>query len=172
MSDFLAFVVTFGGVLALAAIVAATLLRDAGIGLAQKMILPAAMLGLGLYAPLSVNEMLGRPIATTMARLPDKATLIAYVPHDEAGLVDLWLTDGGVVPRAFEVTLDPQTKKTLREAGEKLAQGRGVALRKARVDVGHLAASGAAPANTDIGGGIAAGYVIDESASSTLPPKD
>jgi hypothetical protein len=132
MSYFLSFALTFGGVLALSAVVAAILIRSADVRLAWKMILPGAILGPGLYAPFAVDAMLGRPIATTFAALPERGELVAYVARDEARLVDLWLMDGGPVPRSYEIPLDARTRKTLRQASEQLARGAAVALRKAR----------------------------------------
>jgi len=51
--------------------------------------------------------MLGFP---TNAIPPAQAELLAYVPHDDKGRVDIWLRVGDQ-PRAYDVVLDDSLKR-------------------------------------------------------------
>ena len=158
---FLPFALALGGFLACGAVSAAWLFRLSGAPLALKVILPAAMLALALYAPFAAQSMFGRPIAAAFADLPDRADLIAFYPHDEAHSVDLWLVVGGET-RAYQVPLTKTTKKTLADAREALGKGRLVRLKKATKG----------DAKTTIIGDDDPGYILDDAAISRLPPKD
>ena len=100
MSHYLHFVIAFGALLALMCVIAAWLFRTASAPLSAKIILPSLAVLLGCYAPFAVSEMMGFPVAASMAELPDRAELVAFVAHDQDEVVDLWLRDGDL-PRAL-----------------------------------------------------------------------
>ena len=127
-----------------------------------KAALPILAVALACAAPLEVDPMMGFPVTVSVETLPDRAQLIAFVPHDEAELVDLWLRCGEEPPRAFETRLDERMKKTLREARQELDDGRPAMLAKRK----SAAGSRAGLANDENE------YVLDDSARSTLPPKE
>ena len=178
MSDFAAFALQFGGLLALMALSTAWLFRTSSSPLWTKLAMPALMVATACYAPWAVNDMLGFPITVSMADLPERAELVAFAPRDEEQRVDLWLAtqecfqfwgcaanDG---PRAYETVLTPSLKKTLREAGETIGRGGRAVLTKhgAKVDKGHGSDALAISADDQTT------YVLDPSSLSTLPPKE
>jgi ribose/xylose/arabinose/galactoside ABC-type transport system permease subunit len=65
-----AFVLSFGTMLALTAIVAAWLFRTTPAPLWVKLIVPAALVSLACYAPGTVSAMLGLPVMVTFDELP------------------------------------------------------------------------------------------------------
>jgi hypothetical protein len=163
-----AFVLSFGAMLALTAIVAAWLFRTTPAPLWLKLILPAALVALACYAPGTVNAMLGLPVTASFDELPDRAELVAFVAHDEKGVADLWLRDSEI-PRAYEVALDPTMKKTLRETQERQAKGERVMLMK-RGTGGHKSGARHAVEAPSIVEDQSA-YVIDDKAWR-LPKKE
>ena len=162
------FVLSFGAMLALTAVVAAWLFRTTPAPLWAKLIIPAALVSLACYAPGTVNAMLGLPVTVSFDQLPERAELVAFVAHDEAGVADLWLREGDI-PRAYETKLDANMKKTLREAEERQAQGQRTMLMKrgngGRKREGHHAVE--APSITD----DQSAYAIDDKAWA-LPKKE
>ncbi len=124
-----AFVLSFGAMLALTAVVAAWLFRTTPAPLWVKLIIPAALVSLACYAPGTVNAMLGLPVTATFDELPQRAELVAFVAHDDAGVADLWLREGDI-PHAYETALTANMKKTLREAQERQAHGQRTMLMK------------------------------------------
>lgn len=129
MTFFANFWVSFGCILALSAVVIAWLFRTTGAPLAAKIAVPALLVTLACYSPLAINQMLGLPLTASLASLPDRAELLAFLPHDEQHQVDLWL-NAGDVPRAYETPLTNAMKATLREAAKEMAQGHRVMLAK------------------------------------------
>lgn len=166
MSHYLHFVIAFGALLALMCVIAAWLFRTASAPLSAKIIVPSLAVLLGCYAPFAVSEMMGFPVAASMAELPDRAELVAFVAHDQDEVVDLWLRDGDI-PRAYVTKLTPRMKKTLREAEEAMARGEHAALRKEE----RARPQGLRGDPLGIGDDQRM-YELDESALSTLPPKD
>ena len=167
MTVFSTFALSFGALLACMAVVAAWLFRTASAPMAVKMVVPLSAVALACYTPFKVNALLGYPAAVTFRELPEKAELVAYIPQDEAGLVDLWLRlDPSLPPRAFETRLTSGMKAALRAASTALMRGRPVALKKTDGSDGR-------PKGADkFGiGDDDSGYVLDESAMSALPAK-
>jgi len=156
------FVLTFGLMLASMAVMASWLFRSAGAPLWAKVGLPAIIVALACVAPLEVSPMMGLPVTVSLEALPDHAELVAFVPHDEANLVDLWLRCGQGPARSYETRLDEQMKKTLRQAQQELDNGRPAMLAK-RKTVAALA-NGLPDDQTE--------YVLDVSVRSALPPKE
>lgn len=172
MTYFAQFAITLGAALVLVAIIAGWLFRSADIWLGWRLALPAALVALACYTPWTVKAMMGLPVESAMAALPEEAQLIAFVPHDADGRVDLWIIAGPVV-RAYEIPLDKQTKATLREASNDLAQGKPVFIKKRHQGGGAGRPGGAAAAAlTDLQDDYDPPYEIDRSAASTLPPKE
>jgi hypothetical protein len=167
MSHFAAFALSFGGFLALAAGIAAWLFRSTTSPLWLKIVMPALMMALACYAPYSVPKMMGYPVSVSMQDLPDQAELVAFVPHDEVGRVDLWLRTSDA-PRAYDTALTAQMKKTLREAEQQLAHGRRAVLAKK----GGGKDSGARAGDALAIGQDESSYVLDENALSELPKKE
>ncbi|HKN27743.1 MAG TPA: hypothetical protein VJY34_07605 [Roseiarcus sp.] len=116
--------------------------------------------------PLEVNPMMGLPVTASVQALPERAQLIAFLPHDEAKLVDLWLRSGEGPPRSHETRLDEPMKKMLREAQQEMDNGRPAMLAK-RKSAGQTVASSANSLLDD-----QTEYVLDESVRSALPPKE
>jgi hypothetical protein len=122
MSFFAAFACSFGSALLLMALIAAWLFRTSAAPLWTKLAAPAALVAVCCLTPYAVGSMLGLPRLVAFSDLPDKAELLAFVPHDDAGLVDLWLAASGP-PRAYETALDPKLKQALRAARERMDRG-------------------------------------------------
>jgi len=178
MTFFSAFALSFGLMLALMATIAAWLFRTSGAPLIAKLAIPTLLVALACYAPGAVNAMLGLPMTASFAALPDRAELVAFVAHDEEGIVDLWLRpstgSGQAIPRAYETPLDDRLKKTLREAQEQMAHGRPAMLvKRPSTGSGQARHAGDAPGfNPGVGiGDDQSGYELDESALSRLPAK-
>jgi hypothetical protein len=161
-------------VLAGLVLIAAWMFRTSSAPLWTKVVVPTVCLCAAVFAPLQVGAMMGFPVAATMAALPDEVELIAFAPHDDSNLVDLWLiaaapTQAAGVPRAYEAPLNPSLKETLREARERISHGQRVILTKRRqgrggpraeFNSGNRNVHGGHDA-LDIGGGDQ-GYTIDE----------
>jgi hypothetical protein len=167
MTFFSQFAVSSGLALVGAAVIVAWVFRTTGAPLWQRLLVPAVTVAAAAYAPFAVNSMMGLPVSTTIAELPDKATLLAFVPADGERMVDIWLVRGGLPPRAYEVALDPKLKKELREAEERQGHGQQVVMsHRKRVD-------GDRPhGNRDGKDDDELAYVIDEAAMPRLPPKE
>ncbi len=172
--SYLHFVVGFGALLALIAVIAAWLFRTADAPLSAKIIVPSLAVALACATPFAVNAMLGFPVSAGMDALPDRAELVAFVAHDEDDAVDLWLRTGdapgsqsGGVPRAYETRLTAQMKKTLRAAQEAMAHGRRAML--AKRGAGNAKGLGGDPLAI---GDAQRVYELDPSALSALPPKE
>ena len=181
MTSWLGFVLALGGVLAAVAWISAWLFRSTSAPFALKLALPAAAVSLACWAPLQVGAMMGLPVVTSLAALPDKVQLVAFLPHDEAKTVVLWLL-ADVEPRAYEVPLTKGLKQTLAQAREQLAGGRPVYLRKGKPGDGKGGEGEAkgkdgqsrtgSPSVTDLSDDFDPGYAIDDSALSQLPKKE
>ena len=169
MTFFSTFTVAFGVLLTLMVAMSAWLFRMTSATLGTRLIVPAAAVALACYAPAKVNDLLGLPKAVRMTALPEKAELLAFYPHDEARVVDLWLLVADE-PRAFETELSEEMKKTLREAAERIAQGRPAMLKLRGAQVGDR--RGRRSSELSDFGDDQSVYVLDDSARSTLPPKE
>ena len=165
---FLQFWVIFGLICSLLVLIAAWLFRVSAAPLWLRLVVPTILVILGCYTPISINHMLGYPITVNMAQLPDRVQLVAYAPHDEDKLVDLWLrteTDG--IPLSYETILDEPLKKVLREAQHEMDQGGLVSLRKAT-----RKGKGDEKPSFESDGTIPEQYTIDPSAITELPVKE
>ena len=163
--SFAAFAVAFGALLALAALIAAWLFRVSSAPLWLKLSVPSIMVILACATPFAVAPMMGRPVPAALAALPERAELVAFVPHDDAHLVDLWLIVDDT-PRAYEVVLDARMKNTLRAAQGEMAAGRPTFLKKQDKKVRSASQGDFSNLPDD-----QTEFVLDESVFSTLPPK-
>jgi hypothetical protein len=163
---FSTFVLTYGLMLASIAVVAAWLFRSSSAPLWAKVGLPVLIVALACVTPLEVNPMMGLPVTASLQSLPERAQLIAFLPHDEAKLVDLWLRCDEGPPRSYETTLDERMKKTLRQAREEMDNGRPAMLAKRKSAARDVAkdANGLPDDQNE--------YVLDDSVRSQLPPKE
>jgi hypothetical protein len=168
MHYFSQFTLTVGAALALQALVAAWLFRTAHAWIGWKLIVPASTVVLACWTPYTAKAIMGLPVETAVAALPEEARLVAFFPHDQDGLVDIWLASGPV-PRAYEIALDKATKTMLRAAAADLAQGRPVFVRKRKSD-GNAAGRGAS--TTDIRDDFQPRYEVDDTAFAPLPRKE
>ncbi len=134
MSFFGAFAVSLGSMLLMAVLIASWLFRSSDAPFAAKIVVPMLIVMLACGTPYQVNTMLGFPVSGPLATLPTRAELIAFVAHDDAARVDLWLRQGDAPPRAYETTLDDKLRQTLREAQSRLGHGERVLLVKTRHD--------------------------------------
>ncbi len=156
------FVLTYGLMLASMTVMASWLFRSSMAPIWAKVGLPVLVVSLACVTPLEVNPMMGLPVTASMEALPDRAQLIAFLPHDEAQRVDLWLRCGEGPPRSYETRLDERMKKTLREARQEMDSGRPAMLAKR-----NPAAGTANGLNDDQNE-----YVLDDSVRSALPSKE
>ena len=163
MTFFSTFALTYGLMLSAMAVMASWLFRPAGAPLWAKVGLPMLVVAMACVTPLEVNTMMGLPITASIKGLPERAQLVAFVPHDEAKLVDLWLRYDDGPPRSYETTLDERMKKTLRDARQQMDRGRPAMLAKR---------SSTAPSNGLPDDRNENEYVLDDSVRSALPPKE
>jgi hypothetical protein len=171
MQYFSQFNLTLGVTLALLALVAAWFFRAADAWIGWKLALPVTLVALACWTPHTVKAMMGLPVDDSMAALPEEAQLVAFFPHDQEGLVDLWLASGPV-PRAYEVALDKPTKKLLQAATAVLAQGKPVFVRKRKNDGHATGRSGGGSRYTDLKDDFEPRYEVDDSALANLPAKE
>lgn len=164
MSLLSSFAVEFGALLALMALVSAWLFRTASASLWMRIAVPSAMVALACYSPWRIVDLLGYPADFTLSALPETAELVAFVPHDEAHTVDLWLRVGET-PRAYEVPLTAKLKKTLSDANQAQARGELAMLRKAR------GKGQARRGYSDLIDHEPEEYTLDPNIRSALPPK-
>ena len=162
MTFFSTFVLTYGLMLASMSVMAAWLFRSSSAPLWAKVGLPILVVALACVTPLEVNPMMGLPVTASMKSLPDRAQLVAFLPHDEAKVVDLWLRCDDGPPRSYETTLDEPMKKTLRDARQEMDNGRPAMLAKRK---------SAAPSTNALPDDQTQ-YVLDDSVRSALPPKE
>jgi len=162
MTFFSTFVLTYGLMLSAMAVMASWLFRTAGAPLWAKVGLPLLVVAMACVTPLEVNPMMGLPVTASIKALPERAQLVAFVPHDEVKLVDLWLRCDDGPPRSYETTLDERMKKTLSEAREEMDKGRPAMLAKR---------SSTEPSNFPDDRNENE-YVLDDSVRSALPPKE
>jgi hypothetical protein len=162
MTFFSTFVLTYGLMLVSMAVMASWLFRSASAPLFAKVGLPILVVALACVTPLEVNPMMGLPVTAPVEALPERAQLVAFLPHDEAKLVDLWLRCEGGPPRSYETRLDERMKKTLRQAQQEIDNGRLAMLAKRKPSAGS--ADGPADDENE--------YVLDDSVRSSLPPKE
>jgi len=156
-----------GAYLALLAVIGAWLFRTSSAPLFAKIIIPASLMILGCWAPFELPAILGWPIETTFAALPDKAELIAFLPYDDEKQVSLWLMpDGAPQPRAYSVEMTDDLKDTLRKAQKAKADGGRTVLAKVAKPAGKKRPH---QQYSDIDGGNSP-YVLQDGAFS-LPPK-
>jgi hypothetical protein len=144
------------------AVMASWLFRSSNAPMVAKIGLPILIVAGACVTPVEVNPMMGLPVTASVKALPDHAELVAFLPHDDAKLVDLWLRCDQGPPRAYETQLDKRMKKTLREARQAMDNGRPAMLAKRK---GSAGVTNGLPDDE-------VQYVLDESVRSTLPPKE
>ncbi len=128
------FIIPAGIFLALMGLVAAWLFRTASAPIIVKLSVPTLIVIIACVTPRTVAALMGYPVWSEFSALPQKAELVAFVPNDTAHTAALWLRVGSDAPRAYEITLTDEMKKTLREAGERIAHGERVGVKKG----GHI----------------------------------
>lgn len=170
MTFFAPFALTFGLMLVLTAVIAGWVFRSSTAPLAYKIVMPTVLMGTACAAPFMVSPMMGLPVSASFGSLPDKAELLAFLPHDETHLVDLWLLSGEGPPRSYETRLDERMKKTLRAAQDEMSQGRPAMLKKqAGKGAGRRAQSSGDYSDLP---DDQTEYVLDDAVRSVLPPKE
>ena len=163
-----ALILVSGAFLALMAVVAAWLFRTANAPFFAKIIIPVSLMILACATPFKLPAILGWPVETTFAALPDKAELIAFLPYDDEKQVSLWLMpDGEPQPRAYSVEMTDDLKDTLRKAQKAKADGGRTVLAKVAKAAGKKRPH---QQYSDIDGGNSP-YVLQDSAFS-LPRKN
>ena len=166
MSFFSQFAISLGASLALQAIIIGWLFRTSAAPLWHKLFIPALVVAFACWTPFSVASLLGYPVPTSMAQLPQEAQLIAFVPHDDARIVDLWLIADKDTPRAFETALTGEMKKTLEQAREAMEHGQRAMLTKHGKGKQDKASAG-----DPLGIGDDIMYVLNPDAITQLPSK-
>ena len=170
MSLFSSFALAAGALLVLLAVISAWVFRTSAAPLWAKIAVPTLTVAVACVAPLTVASLMGFPVSVDFADLPDRADLIAFVPHDDSHRVDLWLVVlPADTPRAYETALNTDMKKVLREAGQAMARGGRAVLTKTP----GAKKEGGKTAGDPLGiGGDDSHYVLDPNALSNLPPKE
>lgn len=130
MSNFAAFVLSFGAVLAFTALMAAWLFRTSAAPFWMKLAIPLSLVALCCGTPYAVGSMLGFPRPVAFTSLPQEAELVSFFPEDGEKRVALWLRSDQSPPRAYETELTDRLKKTLREAQDAMRRGEPVMLTK------------------------------------------
>lgn len=143
--------------------VASWVFRYSSVSTGWKMLVPSCLFLLAFLTPFRVLTLMGYPTPANIRDMPQRAELLAFLPYDDDKRVDLWLREGNAPPRAYDIILTPEMKKTLRQAQSEQEQGNRVMLAK-RDKVG-LPRQG----YIDIDGGDAP-YELSPDAFS-LPPK-
>ena len=163
-----ALVLVSSAFLALMVVVAAWLFRTANAPFFAKIIIPTTLMILGCWAPFKLPAILGWPVETTFASLPQQAELIAFYPYEDEKKVSLWLMpDGEPQPRAYSVEMTDDLKDTLRKAQKAKADGGRTVLAKVAKPAGKKRPH---QPYGDIDGGNSP-YVLQDSAFS-LPRKN
>ena len=121
--DFLAFAIRLGAWFLAASIMIAWIFRTSGASLMARIIMPIALVALGISLPFSIREMMGYPIDTKVDAIPASSKLVAFVEHDRDNVVDLWLQEAHESPRAYRVPEDELMKKSMAEAHKRLKDG-------------------------------------------------
>ena len=148
----------------LVAVVASALFRTATASLLSKITIMVALAALPCFLWYTIPTILGYPLATDFASLPETAELVAFVPHDNEKRVDLWLREGSKDPRAYSIPMTDDLKGTLEKAKKELADG--------PVAVGKRTEHGKKRPHqfSDIDGGNAPYELLDN--AFNLPKKD
>lgn len=126
-----------------AAIMLGWVFRNTSAPFALKLLLPAMLAALAVETPFSIGAMMGYPVETRLADLPDKAKLIAFVEYDRESRVDLWLQERGQSPRAWRIDEAPPDRKALAEAKQQIERGESIyVLRGMGAEGQHFAVKG------------------------------
>ena len=123
-------VITIGLVFLLISAIASALFRTSNASLLSKIVAPTLLVILSCALWYVIPSILGFPLETAFASLPQQAELIAFVPHDEEHTVCLWLREGDGNPRSYLVPLTDDLKKTLQEAKQAQSKGERTELKK------------------------------------------
>jgi hypothetical protein len=108
----------------LAAVILTAFVRSSSAPVVIKVVAMSLIVALACITYETLPGLFGYPVETAFASLPEKAELIAFVPHDEDKKVSLWLMrDGAAEPRAYSVELTDDLKDTLRKAQKAKADG-------------------------------------------------
>lgn len=119
------FTIYLGLFLIIAAAATGFVFRLTTLPLAIRLTVPAVLIALACWTPAQVYSLLGYPVVADYASLPQKAELLAFVPHenDEPKTVDLLLAETGSKPRLYETALTEGMKKLLKSAAEQQEKG-------------------------------------------------
>ena len=120
-----------GAFILCAAIMLAWIFRTSSAHLAAKIVMPIALVALGIKIAFTLDAMTGYPVHVKLNELPDHARLVGYVEYDRIGEADLWLVAPNQPPRAYHITL-PANSSRFRKAGEEARSGTPVYLWKAK----------------------------------------
>lgn len=159
-------IITIGLFVLLAVVIMANLFKTSSASVLSKVAIPSLLLLLTCAAVDTLPSILGYPLETSLASLPQRAELIAFHPYDNEKQIDLWLMpDGAKQPRAYSIPLTDELKKTLSEAKQKMANGERVELAKK-----GKAGKPRPPGYIDIDGGSAPYELLPD--AFNLPKKD
>lgn len=148
-------------------VIASAVLITSSAHFAVKIIVPSLIVVLACVTYKKLPDILGFPVETTFAYLPQQAELISFVPSEDEKKVSLWLMpEGAPQPRAYSVELTEDLKSTLRQAKKQKADGARTMLAKKAKPSGNKRP----PGYMDIDGGNAP-YVLLPNAFN-LPKKD
>jgi hypothetical protein len=163
-SAFLPFAITFGSFTVLCAILIGWMFKTSSAPILLKVFTPAILVGLSIYAPFQVSNILGSAREITYSDLPEEFTPISYLPINHT-TVELWIKADDVGTRLYRLQLTPALKKIIRESEEKREAGIHVKIRKNGAKLDDKNAG-----KYDSGGGIE-GYELKD-ITEKLPPKE
>jgi hypothetical protein len=126
MYDLTPFAELAGGFSLGAAVMLGWVFRTTSAPFALKLLLPAMLAVLAVETPFSIGAILGYPVETRLASLPEKARLIAFVEYDRQSKVDLWLQEGDQSPRAWRIDEALSDRKSLAQAKQQISRGESV----------------------------------------------
>jgi hypothetical protein len=123
MYDLTSFAVLAGSFCLGAVVMVGWVFRTTSAPFALKLWLPAMLAVLAVETPFSIGAMMGYPVETRLAGLPDNARLIAFVEYDRQSKVDLWLQERGQPPRAWRIDEVLSDRQSLAQAKQQIAHG-------------------------------------------------
>ena len=160
------FALCLGIFLTISAAVSGLVFRLTPIPLAIRLAVPAVLVVLACWIWKEVPSILGYPVVTAYEALPQKAELIAFIPHENVTpkTVDLILSENGGDPRMYRTELTEGIKKMLKDAADEQRKGN-------RTEIGKkkLAKKPAGQAYVDTDGGEAPYELLDN--AFALPHK-
>jgi hypothetical protein len=134
VTPFSTFILTDAALLGLLVCAVTWIFKTSAGAIGVKVALALSLAVLACWTPLATRAILGYPQARAMSELPDKFQLFAMHSVDDKSF-DLWIAGPDEpTPLAVTVVPDPEMRKALRQAQQKLGQGQPVFLSRSASD--------------------------------------